>query len=144
VETSYTTSLGENLTINTPTDLKLALYNPTFTGSGFDSLTFTITETPADGLADTLLSKTFNSASAAEAYFSDDVLDLGDASGTFELDLSLTLTDDPAGDGFSTQILGGVQATPEPSTWMLLGVGLVVLFWKIRSRREVPVMAREC
>jgi hypothetical protein len=96
-------------------------------------------------LADILLSKTFNSEAEAQAYFDDDVVDLGIASGT-DLDFSLALTDDPAGDSFSTDLAFGpqLQPAPEPSTWMMMGVGLLSLCWKVRSHRKVLVQAWEC
>ena len=102
-----------------------------------------IVGTGSTAITTTLIDQTFSSEAAAETYFSDDVLDLGNASGTFELNLSLTLTDDPAGDGFSTQILAGeqVQAAPEPSIWTMLVLGVLGLLWRVHSRRKAKVRA---
>jgi hypothetical protein len=62
--------------------LTMGAYN-----GGFTSLTFTVT----DGTT-SLLTKTFTSLSAAQTYFTDDPVSLGDITGAVDLKLTYTLT----------------------------------------------------
>ena len=89
-------------------DLLLGLYNPTVVGSGFTSLTFTLT-----GDGQTLVNQTFTTVAAAEAFFADDALDLGSlATGPLSgsiltLEATLTVTTASAGTGFYTGLIIG-------------------------------------
>ncbi len=96
-----------------PQDLMVGFYNPTTVGSGFESLTFTLT-----GNGQTLVSKTFTSLARAEQFFTDHAKDLGSlASGplsgsSLDLVATLSLTTDAAGSGFYFQMITG---DPPPS-----------------------------
>jgi hypothetical protein len=86
--------------------LTMGAYN-----SGFTSLTFTV----AEG-ATNLLTKTFTSLSAAQTYFTDDPVSLGNITGAVDLKLSYTLTAAAAqGAGISYLVADGpVTDTRKP------------------------------
>ena len=110
--TTDTVSLTVDLTqLASPNDLEVGLFNGTALGSGFTSLTFTLT---ADGdTASPLISQTFTSAAAAVTYFTDHALDLGSlatgplAGSTLTLQASFTVTTASAGQGFYAQFMLG-------------------------------------
>jgi hypothetical protein len=89
-------------------DLELGLFSGASFGTGFQSLTFTVV---GDGA--TLLTKTFTSAAAAKAFFTNDAIDLGSlASGplsgnTLSLSIQMSLTTTSAGQGFDAGFLIG-------------------------------------
>ncbi len=71
------------------------------------------------------------------SFFNDTVVDFGTVSGSLSLDFTLTMTDDPANDGFSTDLIVGTQDIPEPSTWALFVAGTALfLGWKMRRRSK--------
>jgi hypothetical protein len=88
--------------------LTMGAYN-----NGFTSLTFTVAE---GGSA--LLTKTFTSLSAAQTYFSDDPVSLGDITGPIDLKLTYKLTGAAAeGAGISYVVADApVTASSEPNT----------------------------
>ena len=84
----------------------LGLYGGAPTG-GFTSLTFEVT---ANGTP--LINETFTSVAAADAFFDDNVLDLGSdttgpLAGSPTLTFSLSVTEDTAGGGYSLGVAGG-------------------------------------
>ncbi len=99
VDTSRLASLG---------DLLVGFYHPTAIGSGFTSLTFTLS---ADG--STLIDKTFTTLAAAESYFNDAAVNLGAlgsgalSGSLLSLTATLSLTTDAAGSGFYFQMITG-------------------------------------
>jgi hypothetical protein len=77
----------------------------------------------------------FTDLSSAQAYFSDNVLDLGTVSGSVSLTFNLTLSgDDQSGDAFGTDVLAAV--IPEPPTLNLLLLLSAVLFLCSHKYRE--------
>ena len=125
--------------------LLVGLLDSTSFGSGFQSLEFKITE---NGVM--VVDDTFSTASAAQNFFHDRVLNLGNFSSTLPLnltfDLALTATTIGTGTGFGELFVFGADppiATPEPnSLWLLLlGIGLVGVgpLWRARRvRHPVP------
>ena len=110
---SETTTASLDLTVDltklaTREHLIVGLFGGQSTGSGVTNVTFTIT-----GNNTTLLSISFNSASAAVAYFHDDAIDLGALtapiynSGTLTLHASLSVTSSSVGSGFYGNLLIG-------------------------------------
>ncbi|MGD9504819.1 MAG: VPLPA-CTERM sorting domain-containing protein, partial [Syntrophobacteraceae bacterium] len=138
---TISSSLKFNFTINDSTaseDLLVGLLCSNSTGSGFESLTFTIS-----GENGTLFNETFQSFDLAEAFFNDNVLDFGILSGLVGDDLSSTLTfvlsltaSDASGYDFNF-VYGAANSSPVPipgAVW-LFGSGLAVLTGMRRSRR---------
>ncbi|MFZ5829482.1 MAG: PEP-CTERM sorting domain-containing protein [Planctomycetota bacterium] len=124
-----------------PQNLRVGLLDPVGTGSGFDSLTFSIVREGA-----TVVEETFTSLGDALTYFDDNLLDLGPigdgvgADGILDLTFKMALTISGVGDSFYTNFVvgnSGCTPVPEPSTLGLLGVtGLAVvgLVWRRRRR----------
>ena len=89
-------------------DLELGLFKGASLGTGFQSLTFTVS---GDGA--TLLTKTFTSAASAKAFFTNDAIDLGSlASGplsgdTLDLSIQMSVTTTSTGQGFDAGFLIG-------------------------------------
>ena len=90
-------------------------------GLGFKSLEFYVI---ADGVE--VLDQTFNSLSAAESFFQDDVINLGSNLGSaIDVTFGYTLVaDGPGGFGFDFAVGGAV---PEPSTWAMMLLGFAGL-----------------
>ena len=92
VDTTKLVSLGH---------LGIGFYSPTELGSGFTSLTFTLT---ADG--STVVSQTFTTVAAADAFFTDNFFDLGQlgsgalSAATLNLVATLTITTNSPGSGY--------------------------------------------
>ncbi len=110
---AHTTTETVNLTVDLTKlaarqDLVAGFYNATVLDAGFTSLTFTLT---GDGT--TLVNQTFTTVAAAQAFFTDNAMDLGSlASGALggnllTLQASFTLTTAAPGDGFYAQIIIG-------------------------------------
>ena len=115
--------------------LILGLLNPTSTGDGFDSLTFTMMENTS-----TLLQQeTFTSLAEANAYFTDDPIDLGAISDLQSVEFSMSVTTTNPGDSYYASLIYG-QATvnsnyvPEPTCGALLLLGGSTLFARRRRR----------
>ncbi len=91
-------------------DLILGLTDDQTFGSGFSSLTFTVT---VGGVTE--VSQAFSSVGAAQAYFTDRALDLGavSGSGSVLVSVKLDLTTDSAGSGFSGSFLLGDSGVPQ-------------------------------
>jgi hypothetical protein len=116
--------------------LILGLLDPTSTGNGFDSLTFTMTEN-----SDVVLQQeTFITLAAADAYFTDNPIDLGPTANVLSIEFSMSVTTTSPGDSFYASLVYG-EATvnsnyvPEPSstTFVLFLAGGTILR---RRRRE--------
>ncbi len=89
-------------------DLVVGFYNPVATGPAFSSLVFTLT-----GDGQTLVAQTFTTVAAAEAFFTDDAMDLGSlatgplSGGTLLLKATFSLTTTSPGSGFYGQLIIG-------------------------------------
>jgi len=112
-------------------DLKLGLIDPST--SGFGTLTFSLTNS---NTGVTILSQTFTSLAAADAFFSDEVNDLGklssflNTSGTLDLTFSLSLTGATSASLVTDFVLGDSDFSkpiPEPSPIAMVGCGLILL-----------------
>jgi hypothetical protein len=112
-----TVSIRMNVTALVGQPVRIGLLDPFATGLGFDSLTLSITNG-----TDLLRSDTFADLNSAEAFFSDDVLDLPalpTPNGTDgNLVISLTVNASRIGDGFGADVVAA--AVPEPSVIALL------------------------
>jgi hypothetical protein len=116
-------------------DLFVGFLSPTSSGKGFDTLTFTITANDS-----TVLQRvTFNSMVVADAYFTDDSIDLGPSGTIQSLAFSFVLTSTAPTDSYAVNFIYGnstanAGVTPEPSTAMLMIVGGSALL--LRRRRS--------
>lgn len=124
-------------------DVTVGFMNPVSLGSGFDTLRFR-----ANLRGETLVDVTFADVSAAFAYFDDDVLDLGgfEFSGvppyyfpTPPLELLFDWTGSETGSGFGIDLIVGLTPVPEPSTALLLVIGLAMLAARTRQRSGAAV-----
>jgi hypothetical protein len=114
--------------------LEIGLLDPDPEGNGFSSLHFQL---QVNGM--TVVDQTFTDEATANAYFSDDVLNLGPLSGTTAtLSTLLDVTTASAGDGYNVDFVVA-NAVPEPSSWALLGGGVLVL---MRRRKRGGRRAR--
>ena len=119
-------------------DLKLGLIDSSTSGSG--TLTFTLTNTNTNT---PILSQTFTSLASADAFFSDQVMDLGklgsflNTSGTLDLSFALSLTG-ATNASLVTDFVLGDSAVPEPTPWGMIAVGGVALLGMIvfQKKRE--------
>jgi hypothetical protein len=103
-------------------------------GSGFDQLTFTVTD---DHSGTQLLSRTFTSLSAATAFFDDDTLSLFKLTRGVDITLNYQLTaSQVSGAGISYEV--GAVPTPLPGSWVLMLSGLAVFgIWGRSSNPRV-------
>ncbi len=121
--TSETTTDTINLTVDltklaSRQDLVAGFYGATGLGTGFSSLTFTVT---ADGIATPLVTRTFTTLLSAETFFTDKAKDLGSlatgalSGNTLTLQATFTLTTTTPGQGFFAQmIIGDPPSTAPP------------------------------
>jgi hypothetical protein len=132
VTNTFTSAVELTLNLASAQDIKLNFTAPTATGS-FQSLQFTIR---LDNVVLSADSRTFDNVAEAEAFFTATQLDLGiAAAGDTDLLVSMTYTDDPAGDSFTINGYSGVNVIPEPSSGaMILAAGLW-LGWRRRRTR---------
>ena len=122
-----TATFHVNITSADPLPFKVGLLNPVVTGSGFDTLTLTV----SDG-DKVLENDMFTDASQAIAFFSDHVLSFKNVNGAQgDFTFALTLTAHSTGDGFRSDI---VAAVPEPSVTFLLVLALIGLVLGARRR----------
>ena len=134
---STSASLAYNLdlgNLNNPQHLIVGLLGSSFTGTGFGSLEFSIINSNQN---QQLFDKTFTDASSAEAFFDNNVLDLGllstiaDSSGDLGLSFQYILVaSNDSGVNFNFKFSGNGEPSPIPipgSVW-LLGAGLIGLF----------------
>jgi PEP-CTERM motif len=125
-----------SFTTRSTRELFLTLVNNEALGNGFDKLKFKVTLN-----GDVVALATFTSLTVAEAFFTNDRLDLGALSpGAQTVDISYLLTASAPGDGFGFTYSatdpvrasssggapgGGVTAAPEPSTWAMMVLGFI-------------------
>jgi hypothetical protein len=128
------------------TDVKVGLFNPTLVDAGFDSLTFTVQN------GANVTTETFTSLAAADAFFQDQVLDLGNLGNGYQnLSFALSYTGyDPQGpESFDVGLgvgafLPAVSSIPEPGSLAALlsllatcgvaGVGRRLATWRPARR----------
>lgn len=127
-------------------DAVVGLMNPEFLGSGFDSLRF-----QANVGGETLVDESFDELDEALAYFDDRVLELdGIGAGCTEpgpgrpsfcfvspLELIFDWTGSEQGSGFGVDLIVGLAPIPEPSSVLLVALGLAVLAARARHRRAL-------
>jgi len=126
-------------------DLKLGLIDPST--SGFGTLTFTLTNT---NTSTTILTRTFTDLATADAFFSDQVIDLGklssflNTSGTLDLTFALSLTEATNASLVTDFVLGisDVVAVPEPSPLGMIVVGGVAMFGIMHRKKRETADAR--
>jgi hypothetical protein len=113
--------------------LVVGLFDPTFSGEGFEALSFRIEREGA-----TIVERSFDDLASALAFFDDGVLELGQwrsgLVGDLELRFLLDLRAGDAGSSFSFAGAVGTSAIPEPSTLALVACGIAVLAGRKRSR----------
>ena len=149
--TTYTSSMEWN--VNTSTlpsgsghDLDLGRVNASTDGSGFRSLIFSLSE---DGVSK--LSKLFTTVSAANAYFTDDLVNLGQWTFGSTLDVLVSLSETTmsgSGNGYGVNYLVGVDPpvgssrtfgprapVPEPASASVFGLGLLGIGWSKLRRK---------
>ena len=100
-------------------DLLLGLISPLDGApTDFQQIDFTVTLNGAE-----VVDETFTSLAAADAFFADDVINLGSVSGAAEITFAYDLVAGGSG-GYGMDLAFG-GAVPEPSTWamMLIGFG---------------------
>src|SRR5262249_19146445 len=111
---TYTSTIAYTLdTTGLSGHLIAGLINDQSFGSGFDSLDFNIVENGT-----TIFDKTFTTLSDAQAFFTNDALDLGTfASGPNQvIDFNFSLTTGASGAGFGAQFLLGEASGNQPLT----------------------------
>ncbi len=103
---TYTASNTYDFALTGTNKYTLGLLNIAAYGSGFQSLSFTVT----DG-STTLLTKSFTSLTSAKTYFTDDPVSLGSLSGKANLTVSYKLTADAAEGTGITYVVGDAPQT---------------------------------
>jgi len=104
--------------------IDLGLVDSLGSGGGFSKLAFSVIEN-----GDSLLSQSFTSLAAANAYFSDQFLDLGAWTrygSPIDLTVNLSVTLATLGDGYGVDFMLGdppPSSVPEPNILALFGVG---------------------
>ncbi|VAW56056.1 hypothetical protein MNBD_GAMMA07-1055, partial [hydrothermal vent metagenome] len=150
----YSSAIDFNIDMNgkVNSNLSVGLFDSITRGDhGFDSLLFKIMIEGSE--VESLL---FSSLAAAENYFNDNVLNFGlwgdviSADNVLDLNFSLDLTEQHAGQGFSTNLIAGAGATyglvvaprlavatvvPVPAAVWLFGSGLLGLLTVVRRRK---------
>jgi hypothetical protein len=109
--------------------LYLGLLNPEAGSTGFDSLRFLVDK---DG--ESLVDRVFADSNEALEFFDDQALDLGDLTypgSTIRLLMELTASD--PGAGFGSDLLVAWGTVPEPSTLLLVALGMACLAVRQRS-----------
>ena len=110
-------------------------------GAGFQSMEFSIVDNGVD-----IFDTTFRSLSAAESFFHDSVIDLGDRLGPLDLTFNYNLVADGSGGfGFDLAVGGAVCVViPETSTWAMILLGFAGLgFVGYRQTRGANRRRRE-
>jgi hypothetical protein len=115
--------------------LVVGLFDPIFSGEGFEELDFQI-----EREGTTIVNEHFEDLVSALAFFDDEVLELGawgdGIVGDVDLRFALALRSGDPGASFSFGSAIGISAIPEPSTLVLLAIGLV---WLAVQARRVRV-----
>jgi hypothetical protein len=115
--------------------INLGLINSVASGEGFTQLVFDVQENGT-----TLLSQSFSSIAAANAYFTDRVLGLGALPvGTIDLKVNLAVTSNSIGSGYGINFATGISiaAVPEPDQWAMMLTGFGLIGWRLRQARRV-------
>jgi hypothetical protein len=127
------------LAVSVLQDAIVGFMRPEFIGDGFDSLRF-----QAKLRGQMLADESFEELDEALAYFDDRVLDLGNFSiginppPTYSpLELFFDWTGSEQSGGFGVDFIVGVTPVPEPSTALLLAIGLAALAERARRRRAL-------
>ena len=117
-------------------DLMLGVIAPLDgTPTDFQQIDFTVT---VDGTE--ALTRSFSSLATADAFFADQVLNLGSVSGVADVTFSYDLVAGGAG-GYGMDLAFG-GAVPQPSTWAMMLIGFAGLaFAGYRSRRPAAAIA---
>jgi hypothetical protein len=113
--------------LNPGSVLKVGLFNPTFTSSAFDQITFDILDN-----GKLLEGQTFASETQARQFFSDDVLkfnSVGQSSGDVNLDFEYSFTAHQVGSGFGFGLVFSVPDQGGLETFMLALGSLAVARW---------------
>jgi hypothetical protein len=128
---AYNLGMGE---LNNPQHLIVGLLGSSFTGTGFDSLEFSIINS---NQKQQLFDETFTDPASAEAFFNNNVLDLGlvstiaDPNGDLGLSFQYNLfAPNNSGVNFNFKFSGNsepISTTPIPGSVWLLGAGLLSL-----------------
>jgi hypothetical protein len=144
LQSAALTILPNPLEVSALQDVILGFSNPQFLGAGFDSLRFR-----ANNRDETLIDVSFDELDEALDYFDDRILDLGGfAAGCTDgggfgrrdfcfvspLELIFDWTGSEQGDGFGVDLIVGLAPIPEPSSVLLMALGLAVLAVRARSR----------
>jgi hypothetical protein len=121
-------------------ELELGLIDSQSSSGGFNTFSFALTRT---GTATPLIDQTFTSLATAQAYFADNVINLGSiGTGPQGLNFAFNLNSSSNGNAFNVAFLvADVGVVPEPSTSALVGVGvlaLIALQRRCRSRKGRP------
>lgn len=116
--------------------LLLGLFNPSEQASGVDSLAFSFSVSQGDTV---LYSVSGNSFWLFNQTFGDRVIDLGAIQDdTLDLLVQFTLNEGSAGFNYvlGSAAMNRVAVVPEPSTWLLLMLGLTILGWRAGKLRR--------
>jgi hypothetical protein len=116
--------------------LVVGLLDPLQSGAGFGSMRFQL---QVNGV--TKEDQSFVNFSLANAYFTDNVIDLGNMpGGAMTLTALLDVTTLNAGDGYNVSMLVGNNGiVPEPSTWAMVigGLALIGVLQRARRTRQI-------
>ena len=113
--------------------INLGLINSVASGGGFTQLIFNVQENGT-----TLLSQSFSSIAAANAYFTDRVIGLGALPvGNIDLKVNLAVTSNSTGSGYGINFATGISAVPEPEQWAMMLTGFGLVGWRLRQARRV-------
>jgi hypothetical protein len=133
-------TLGSTQLAHGAGDLELGLIDSQSSNGGFNTFRFTLTRT---GTATPLIDQTFTSLALAQAYFADNVVDLGSiGTGPQSLNFAFDLNSSSNGDAFNVAFLvANVGVVPEPSTLALVGAGVLALVALQRRRSKCKALA---
>jgi PEP-CTERM motif len=139
---TYATTADIRFAAAAPEELFLTLLDNNASGVGFDELKFEVTVNGTVAVLDT-----FTSLRVPEAFFDDNILDLGPLSaGGEDVDISALLTASVPGAGFGFDYaLTDNPTVPEPSTWAMMLVGFARLglagYWRAGKGNAAQVAA---
>ncbi len=102
-------------------------------GNGFDSATFQVFDN-----GNSLINQSFSDLTSAQAYFSNNLLDLYLGAGSNDLQIAFTETMS-GGQGFAFNYAAGeIAAVPEPSTWAMMILGFAGIGFMAYRRKPKP------
>jgi hypothetical protein len=117
--------------VPTGAHLALGLLNTTTIDPSFESLEFLLTDSGA-----TIVNKTFNSLASAQAYFDDQLIDLGPILSASSIHVEFDITTDGQGQGLNSEFVLGSLPVPEPTAGALGSMAMLALL--PRRRRRAP------